>query len=284
MNRVWTEKEIRFLKEHYLTMSRKELASALDRTESSVQNKMHKTGMVKSEKYNYNKRFFQKIDSEEKAYWLGFFFADGYTQKSLERRYCEAAIMLGVKDKSHLKKLNNSLNGNIEVTTRLKGTGFGDGKLHEMATIRLYSIDLVDDLISWGCVPNKVKHMTFPAISKEYYWPFIRGFFDGDGCIILNKQRRTPSCDFASTSYDFLQVIRKFLFEEKICSYYTQEKSGVWRLYIRGMENCVEFLDKLYGDSTIYLDRKYYRYIRYIEENNIREWIKNNTGHHKMHI
>lgn len=269
MNRAWTEKEIQFLKEHYLTMSRKELASALDRTESSVQNKMHKAGMAKPEKYNYNKRFFQNIDSEEKAYWLGFFFADGHTQKSLERRYCEAAIMLGVKDKGHLKKLNKSLNGNIEVATRLKGTGFGDGKLHEMATIRLYSVDLVNDLISWGCVPNKVKHMTFPTISKEYYWSFIRGFFDGDGSISFNKQRQIPKCDFASTSYDFLQTIRGFLFEEKICSYYTQEKSGVWHLCINSMENCVEFLDKMYGDATIYLDRKYNRYIQYIDDYNV---------------
>jgi hypothetical protein len=30
------------------------------------------------QKYKINEDFFQEIDTEEKAYWLGFLYADGY--------------------------------------------------------------------------------------------------------------------------------------------------------------------------------------------------------------
>lgn len=281
MNRVWEEKELQFLIDNFETMPKKEIAKKLNRTSNAIQIKANRLGLKKLEKYFYDKRFFQYIDTEEKAYWLGFFFADGYTQSNSNKRYHEAAIMLSSKDLEHLKKLNKSLKGNIEIKTQMRGCGFDNEKQYESSVIRFYSTDFVEDLISWGCVPNKVKHMKFPKIDKEFVWPFVRGYFDGDGCIILDKTRNIPRCDFASTSYEFLDSIRKFLYEDNICSYYTTEKSGVKRLCIGGMENCNLFLEKMYGNATIYLDRKYFRYIKYIKDCDIKNRIKNNKGHHR---
>ena len=281
MNKKWTEEELQFLKENYLLLSRKEIADKLGRTPSAVKSKMCKSGLIKPEKYTYNKRFFQNIDSEEKAYWLGFFFADGYTQANPEKRYHEASIMLSSKDAGHLKKLNKAVNGNVEVKTEMRGCGFCNGKTYEESSIRFYSKDFVNDLINLGCVPDKVKQMVFPELDRQYIWPFIRGFFDGDGSIHLDKKRNLPRCDFASTSYDFLESIRNFLRANKINSYYVDEKTGVRRLYIAGMENCNLFLKKMYGNAKIYLDRKYYRYIHYLEICDIENRIENNTGHHR---
>lgn len=281
MNKAWEKEELQFLMDNFGKIPKKEIANKLGRTLNAVQIKANRIGLKNPEKYFYNKRFFQYIDTEEKAYWLGFFFADGYTQFNTDRRCYEASIMLSSKDLNHLKKLNKSVNGNVEVRTMLKKNGFGNGKQHEMSVIRFYSTEFVKDLISWGCIPNKVKKMIFPKIEEKFVWSFIRGFFDGDGSIFLDKKRNIPKCNFSSTSYEFLEAIRDFLYKNNVCSYYTTEKSGVKRLWISGMENCNLFLDKMYGEATIYLDRKYYRYISYLENCDIENRIKNNKGHHR---
>lgn len=260
-------------------MTKKQIAEKLNRTPQAVQLKANKIGLKKPEKYIYNKQFFKNIDTEEKAYWLGFFFSDGYVQKTDING--EAAIMLGVRDKEHLKKFNKSIEGNVQVTTSIRGSGFSDSKKYEMAVIRLYSSELVNDLIVLGCIPNKSKIIKFPKIEKRFIWSFVRGFFDGDGSITLNKKRNVPVCNFTSASIEFLEELRKFLYQEKINSYYTQEKSGCYRLWINGMENVTLFLDKMYKNSCIYLDRKYSRYIQYMQNYNIRERIENNIGHHR---
>lgn len=279
MNIRWKEEEIAFLRGNYLSMTKKQIAEKLNRTPQAVQLKANKIGLKKPEKYIYNKQFFKNIDTEEKAYWLGFFFSDGYVQKTDTNG--EAAIMLGVRDKEHLKKFNKSIEGNVQVTTSIRGSGFSDSKKYEMAVIRLYSSELVNDLIALGCVPNKSKIIKFPKIEKRFIWSFVRGFFDGDGSITLNKKRNVPVCNFTSASIEFLGELRKFLYQEKINSYYTQEKRGCYRLWINGMENATLFLDKMYENSCIYLDRKYSRYIQYMQSYNIRERIENNIGHHR---
>lgn len=281
MKNYWKESEIQYLKENFEKMSKGDIAKILGRTSNAVQLKANKLGLKKPEKYFYTKRFFQNIDTEEKAYWLGFFFADGYTQNNLERRYREAAIMLSIKDIEHLRKLNKAVNGNIEVKTSVRGNGFGNGRKHEVCCIRFYSWDFVEDLIGHGCIPNKVKQMQFPELPQNLYWPFIRGYFDGDGCITLDNKRNMPKCDFASTSYTFLDALREFLYSNNICSYYTDEKSGVRRLNIRGLENCNLFLEKIYKNASVYLDRKYNKYIQYHQNCDIDNRIKNNKLHHK---
>ena len=86
MKNYWTEFELQYLKENYEKMPKSEIATVLGRTPNAVQVKANRLGLEKPEKYFYNKRFFQNINLEEKAYWLGFFFADGYTQKNIEKR------------------------------------------------------------------------------------------------------------------------------------------------------------------------------------------------------
>ena len=139
--KVWTEEDDKFLKENYTKYSRKELGEFLDRTVSSIQNRARRLGLKQEDKYTYNKDFFEVIDTEEKAYWLGFIFADGYVNQSKnELGGCinnELGIELSVKDIDHLKKFNKSLNGNVQVNIRNRVCF--DGIECTMCNIRLYS-------------------------------------------------------------------------------------------------------------------------------------------------
>ena len=73
----WTSEEIDFLKENYETTSKVDIANKLNRTPTAIKVKANKLGLKKPEKYYYNHDFFENINTEEKAYWLGFIYADG---------------------------------------------------------------------------------------------------------------------------------------------------------------------------------------------------------------
>jgi intein/homing endonuclease len=50
--------------------------------------------------------------------------------------------------------------------------------------IRLYGKKLHDDLVKHGCVEKKSLILQFPKdLSQELISHFVRGYFDGDGCI-----------------------------------------------------------------------------------------------------
>lgn len=44
------------------------------------------------------------------------------------------------------------------------------------------------DLLKYGVIPNKSKYTYFPNIPEEFHSHFIRGVFDGDGCICISKK------------------------------------------------------------------------------------------------
>jgi hypothetical protein len=62
-----------------------------------------------NQKHNYNSSIFELIDSEEKAYWLGFLFADGYISKNKQT----LEVGLSEIDKSHLEKLRLFFGGGL---------------------------------------------------------------------------------------------------------------------------------------------------------------------------
>lgn len=251
----WTEEELNFLRENNSKMTHKEISEILGKTKSAVQLKANRLGLTKS-KYTYNENFFQEIDTEEKAYWLGFIYADGYVVNNEKNGTYEVAIELQYNDFNHLKKFNKSLKGNIEVKQREKVCNL-NGKIYKMCQIRMYSKKMVKDLELFGVMQNKTKQLDkIPNIPKELIHHFIRGYFDGDGCVCLDKQHNHPKADFTCGSLNFLEDIKKWLNSNDIGGYTFQEKSGTYRLFIRGMKNFDKFFNLLYKDYTICLDRK----------------------------
>ena len=272
-NKKWSNEEIDFLKKNYIKYSNQELSEILKRTKSSVQLKISKLGLKRPDKYFYDKDFFENINTEEKAYWLGFIYADGYVYYSEEKRNYELGIELQIGDINHLRKFNKSINGNLEVKITEKYDKRYE-KTYRHCTIRLHDKKLVEDLNKNGVVQNKSYIIKFPNLRNDLIVPFIRGFFDGDGCLQLNKQRQCHRVDFACASIDFVNKLRDILYNNyNINSYITQDKN-IYRLNIRGLTNAYLFGRLLYDNSTIYLDRKYNKFYNIVEEYNIKNRIR----------
>lgn len=267
-NDRWSAAEIDFLKENYSKMPKSEIAKYLNRTETSVKVKANKIG-IKRYPYICDYNFFKNIDSEEKAYWLGFIYADGWISINRNTNSGVVGIQLQLYDEGHLKKFNKSINGNYKIITGERNCTLNTtnpDKLNKYCQIRIYSIDMVKDLMLYGVNSNKSYNITFPNLQEQLIRHFIRGFFDGDGCVrtrirklASGKNKKYPSCDISCHEKNFLDSIRSHIYSKGINSYIYPDKTN-FRLYPSGLSDNLSFLDYIYKDSIIYLDRKYKRY------------------------
>ena len=215
-------------------------------------------------KFNIN--FFQKIDTEEKVYWLGFIYADGNIGI---KRDMPTTIRIELKrsDKNHLEKFKTSLSSNkkIEDYSRIK---IYKGKYYTSNTslIRVESKKMAQDLIKLGCIPAKSLVLKFPNFNQvpaDLIRHFIRGYFDGDGGIC--KTATGYAVYFVST-YMFLSKLssyfRKIGTSTRNISLHKNKITG--QLTYRKKRDIVYILNILYNNCNIYLDRKFELYKEYI--------------------
>src|SRR5688572_26837187 len=129
--------------------------------------------MDRNRKYNLNEQFFEKINTEEQAYWLGFLYADGCI---LERKIGQSALHVKLAETEPLIKLAQSLKTNRPIATYVSQNGYNIGKLYH--TLTIVSDKIVQDLRQYGCVPRKSLTLKFPNNLPEFLVShFIRGYF-----------------------------------------------------------------------------------------------------------
>ena len=125
-----------------------------------------------------NENFFKKW-SPEMAYVLGFFTADGNMIKNKRGGYyieftgCDLEILEKIKT---LLKSSNKITGRRR-TERSK----------VCYRIQIRSKNLFDDLLQLGMVPCKSNIIRLPHIPQLYFTDFLRGYFDGDGCVYFKQ-------------------------------------------------------------------------------------------------
>lgn len=204
-----------------------------------------------SRMYTHNFRYFNEIDTEEKAYWLGFIYADGFIESKRKHGEQKMGITLSSKDKAHLEKFKSSIGATNPILDYV-GSGFGPTSV--FSKILLTSQDTVEDLKKHGVVEQKTFKTTFPKIEEELIPHFIRGYFDGDGTISVYED----SFKFGfSGSLDFLTSIKSFFSESE--AKVLQDKN-IYCFKIGGTHKACSMLHTIYKDASIFLDRKYSLY------------------------
>ena len=206
--------------------------------------KKNKIEVIKTPtKHAIDENVFENIDSEEKAYWLGFLYADGYVSGGKERKI---ELSLQLSDATHLEKFKKFLKYEGDVKT-------------DSYRCRLYfrNEKITNDLVKLGCTPRKSLTLKFPnekQVPREYIFHFIRGYIDGDGSLMCSEHHKGISVigtqNFLNEMCEHLNIkkqIHKIKSKSnKIYIYETGRKSTIYKL-------CT----LLYSDSNIYLDRKY---------------------------
>ena len=144
--------------------------------------------------YNFNKDYFQKIDTEDKAYFLGFIVADGCISEKSN------SVQIIQKETYILEEFKKYIEFN--------GPVYKD-EYRGISCITVNSSKTKKDLENLGITPNKTMIVKYPNISEHLQNHFIRGVFDGDGCISLRTDKRDNSqrdqVNICSGSYDFIK-------------------------------------------------------------------------------
>lgn len=199
-----------------------------------------------------DEHYFENIDNEEKAYFLGLIVSDGciYSQNI---RSSMVVITLQGCDKYILEHFIKCIKSNKHITSDGRGC----------FEIQILSDIMVNDLRKYGLFENKSLHTIFPKnLPKDLYCHFIRGLIDGDGSIsFYNRQNRychVKAIRFCQGNKKFVEDFIKFLHDNigtKIISVY-QEKENLWSCAYRANSDMLLLINYLYKDATIYLTRK----------------------------
>lgn len=201
-------------------------------------------------KHFYKEDIFEIINNEEKAYWLGFLFADGNVQYKDEinkpKRYA-IELTLSEKDKPHLRKFEKFIN--CENIIKEKTVKYKD-KVYKAVRIYLSSKRMCDDLINKGCIPKKSSIKKMPKLDEDLITHFWRGYFDGNGSIWFTKTGNLnielhSSLDMITSFKDYFKISTSI-----------DKPSGCYRIRKSG-EEALNILDKMYKNHSICLDRKY---------------------------
>lgn len=212
---------------------------------------------------NFVENYFEEIDTQEKAYFLGLLTTDGFIYRG-ETKQKRVGICLNEKDGYLIEEFVKTIKINKKVCSSNRKTRESKEK-----QIQIYSNKMVDDLAKYGVVERKSFVKSFPKdlIDKKFINSYLRGCIDGDGTIAFyksnsKKSKYIRSIRLFSACEEFLNDIKYYLEENKIVNSCLINVQGsnrnhpLYELKIARIEDLISFINYLYSDASIFMKRK----------------------------
>lgn len=218
-----------------------------------------KCGAVAHKRHNLDEKYFDKIDCERKAYWLGFLFADGYQSGK------EVRVRLKSSDKPHLEEFKKDVCATVPIRARINWSPlYKFGKV-DISELVLYSPTMCRSLADLGCVRAKSLILEYPRrVPKRLERHFIRGYFDGDGCISVTKSGKRVH--FYSGSLAMVAGIEEFFLRKGITL--NRGISNQRFLSTARRATILKVYKVMYRAATIFLDRKKNKFDKFLNRSN----------------
>ena len=218
--------------------------------------KYNKTNNGKAYVSDFN--FFETIDTEEKAYWLGFILADGYLNNQ-----GVVGIELSVEDEIHLHKFKTSIKSEAPIKTYNKNSTFGK---QTNCRFQIANEILYFSLLDLGITRNKTNDGKIPNVSKPLLKHLIRGYFDGNGSISISELKRSEGYRCKHISFCGTKEILESIQQESGFDWTWSKRrdngTNNYQISVGRVQDLKQFLDYMYTDSTVYLDRKHEKYLK----------------------
>lgn len=272
-----------YIKKLYLEDSKSamEIAKLLNCSEGTIQKRLKEENVLSrklsechiSRKNNFNENYFETINCEEKAYWLGFLYADGCVRKS-KNTHCNTysyKIQFALAEIEPLLKFKNSIESNHIINKYLTKEGFVSYRL------TIYSNKMFNDLNNLGCVERKTSILTFPnknQVPQYLINHFIRGYFDGDGSVyILNPKNYNNTNTIYKTigisilgTKEFITELNNHLLYKSTINKENRSNANVYYIRTSGTNKVYNFYNYLYNNATIFLERKKLKFNNYYKK------------------
>jgi len=228
--------------------------------------KKHKLNLNKrvyTSKYSVNKKYFDKIDSSDKAYILGFICADGYVADN------RIKIALASKDVEILEKIKYYMKSEHPITKYIADNPYKKSSRMRlnMVALDICGITLAKKLRSFGLTADKTYTLNssiLKHVPKFLHRDFLRGYFDGDGHVTFGSKYSSGTkynVHICGNENFLLGTYQKcFPTKNKLSKDKLSKQCFGWR--VSSKENVMKFLEYLYHNSDIRLQRKYKQYLK----------------------
>lgn len=266
--KYFTDKEKEQIKDMYLNGNSTVKIGKLFNVSNHVISKVldsfgiKRTG-VGRRKYSLDEYYFDEINTHNKAYCLGFLYADGCNMKN--KSTISMSLEEGDKDILELIRHEINVDRELEFIDYSDKHDFGYTYKNQYRLL-MFSAHMCRVLEGYGMTPNKSLTLKFPKIDEQFMPDFIRGVFDGDGSIYNGKKKSKFTLTITSTNdfcKELVKIVEKTLYIN--CHIYdASNHNGITKVFsISGRNQVKTFLDWIYKDAEMFLERKHQRYIKY---------------------
>lgn len=219
------------------------------------------------QQYKINEHYFDKIDTPNKAYIIGLLYADGCNMTDKH----EIKISLQDNDKHIL----DSIKRELEYEGQLRFIDYNSKNVNHK---NQYALDITNKHISQtldnlGIWKNKSLILRWPDwLDKSLYSHFIRGYFDGDGCLYLKKNSKEATVSFVGTEMFLTKlstIVKEILDVDLLVkSIGVVDESVIREAKIYRQNGIKSFLNWMYNDADLMLKRKYDKYQHFLQNIN----------------
>lgn len=268
-----TDEQAQFVMDNYLNMSYPKIGEIIGKTGRQIEGwvRNHIPDRIKKQR-EINDTYFHAIDTPEKAYWLGFIYADGWISKHIHslkdarpRFVYELGIELQRRDEYLLYQLNNALGGKNIIKQTTRELVIVDNKhatKSESSILRVYSKNIVEDLNSHCIDYNKSSSPVFPMVDLCLFPEYLRGLIDGDGCIHYtncgNLAVHITGANRGCFQYIHDVLLDEYSIDTRIYCEHSDKYLDKYRLYCFRKNDACSLLHLIYRDMSVpMLTRKY---------------------------
>lgn len=253
-----TRKETKKILQAYLNgASMRKAATTCGRSQIACSTILEKQGITPREytgkrgrrTYAVDETFFDRIDTEAKAYWLGFLTADGYPKNPNS-----IGCTLKRSDEAHLRKFRDSLKSNHPIKRGMSKT---KDKKYPNSYIAIGSKHLLSVLSKLGALDQPANFCTcVPVDLQHHYW---RGCVDGDGWVLSSVPPRYRSSVWNTGlcgSRVIVQGYANFIYERLGHSKKIDPAGTIFQVRYNGLALPRDIVTLIYAGAHVFLNRK----------------------------
>lgn len=217
-------------------------------------------------KENIKTNIFNPVNTPEAAYILGFYIADGCLNGN------KFVITLNEKDKEILEKIRDYMSPITKLIYKKETVNKQGIISHPMYSFAFSCKEIVNKLEKLGLGKNKtyLNKSIKNIVPKELMWDFIRGYWDGDGCISnsnVTKNVKETSYNYVNIGFtiiskdpNILNEMNEFFVEEGINTHVYPDNKGNYLVGTHSKPEIEKIYNKLYTSSNLFMERKRTRF------------------------
>ena len=211
-------------------------------------------------KYSADFNYFHAIDTQNKAQVLGFISADGCITESKNGQRA-LKITLHNQDLKYLEWIKQELKYTGPIRSR-----FQKKTKTTYVSLDITSSQMFEDLTRLGVTVRKTLTLNPPpehALSDDLFPSYVRGLFEGDGCIFLGGKYGTEAQISIAGTRSVLTIIRDYVIHELLitCSVSKIKGKRCYIFVVNGNRQILKFLNLIYDKSQFQMKRKYEKYL-----------------------